>query len=90
MKKDDSGEREIKVMKMTAYFKMNKLQTFLEKHRFKDFTTTEMNAHIRNKLGGGDTRRKLENKTAYLWFVPWQKSNDTDLETPSMLEETPF
>ena len=88
--KDDSGEREIKVMKMTAYFKMNKLQTFLEKHRFKDFTTTEMNAHIRNKLGGGDTRRKLENKTAYLWFVPWQKSNDTDLETPSMLEETPF
>ena len=41
---------------MTAYFKSDWLQKFLKKNDFKDFNSTEMMAHIRNKLGGGDGR----------------------------------
>ena len=47
-------------------------------------------AHIRNKLGGGDYRRKIEGKTSYLWYVPWQKKDQDDLKIPNMQEETPF
>jgi hypothetical protein len=88
--KDDKGEREITVKKMTAYFKSEWLQKFLKRNDFKDFSTTEMAAHIRNKLGGGDTRRKIKGKTAYLWFVPWLRKNSDEFSTPDMGEETPF
>jgi hypothetical protein len=88
--KDDKGEREITVKKMTAYFKSEWLQKFLKRNDFKDFSTTEMAAHIRNKLGGGDTRRKIKGKTAYLWFVPWIRKNSDEFSTPDMGEETPF
>ena len=49
-----------------------------------------MAAHIRNKLGGGDTRRKIKGKTAYLWYVPWIKKSSDEFDTPDMTEETPF
>jgi hypothetical protein len=49
-----------------------------------------MTAHIRNKLGGGDTRRKVKNKTTYLWYLPWQKKSDDEFKTPDMREEAPF
>ena len=49
-----------------------------------------MTAHIRNKLGGGDVRRKIKGKTAYLWYVPWIKKNSDEFDTPDMTEETPF
>ncbi len=49
-----------------------------------------MMAHIRNKLGGGDGRRKIKGKTAYLWYLPWQRKNQDELRTPDMGEETPF
>ena len=49
-----------------------------------------MTAHIRNELGGGDVRRKIKGKTAYLWYVPWIKKSDNDFDTPDMSEETPF
>ena len=75
---------------MTAYFKSDKLQKFLEKHRFKDFSSTEMMAHIRDKLGGGDTRRKIDKKAVYLWYLPWQRKEEKDLDIPDMGEETPF
>jgi hypothetical protein len=88
--KDEKGEREITVKKMTAYFKSEWLQKFLKRNDFKDFSTTEMAAHIRNKLGGGDTRRKIKGKTAYLWFVPWIRKNSDEFSTPDMGEETPF
>ena len=88
--KDEKGEREITVKKMTAYFKSEWLQKFLKRNDFKDFSTTEMAAHIRNKLGGGDTRRKIKGKTAYLWFVPWLRKNSDEFSTPDMGEETPF
>ena len=42
-----------------------------------------MMAHIRNKLnGGGDGRRKIKGKTAYLWYVPWTRKNNDELQTP--------
>ena len=88
--KDEKGEREITVKKMTAYFKSEWLQKFLKRNDFKDFSTTEMAAHIRNKLGGGDTRRKIKGKTAYLWFFPWLRKNCDEFSTTDMGEETPF
>ena len=88
--KDEKGEREITVKKMTAYFKSDKLQKFLKKHDFKNFTSTEMAAHIRDRLGGGDTRRKIKGKTSYLWYLPWVRKNSDDFRTPDMEEETPF
>ena len=75
---------------MTAHFKSEWLQKFLKKNDFKELNSTEMMAHIRNKLGGGDYRRKIEGKTSYLWYVPWQKKDQDDLKIPNMQEETPF
>jgi len=83
-------EKDGKVRKETAYFKSEWLQKFLKKNDFKDFNTTEMTAHIRNKLGGGDIRRKVKGKTAYLWYVPWTKKNNEEYKTPDMGEDTPF
>ena len=79
-----------KVKKSTAYFKSEWLQKFLKKNDFKELTTTEMNAHIRNKLGGGDIRRRVKGKPAYLWYVPWIKKNNEEYKTPDMGEDTPF
>ena len=83
-------EKEGKVNRETAYFKSDWLQKFLKKNDFKDFSTTQMLAHIRSKLNGGDGRRKIKGKTAYLWYVPWIRKNSDDFETPDMGEETPF
>ena len=69
---------------------MDELQKFLDKKRFKDLNPTEMNAHIRDTLGGGDTRMKISGKTTYLWYVPWQKQEEKSLDIPNMEEETPF
>jgi hypothetical protein len=79
-----------KIKKSTAYFKSEWLQKFLKKNDFKELTTTEMNAHIRNKLGGGDIRRRVKGKPAYLWYVPWIKKNNEEYKTPDMGEDTPF
>jgi hypothetical protein len=88
--KDNGTEKQVEVNKMTAYFKSDWLQKFLKKNDFKDFNSTEMMAHIRNKLGGGDGRRKIKGKTAYLWYLPWQRKNQDELRTPDMGEDTPF
>jgi hypothetical protein len=83
-------EKEGKVKRETAYFKSEWLQKFLKKNDFKDFSTTQMLAHIRSKLNGGDGRRKIKGKTAYLWYVPWIRKNSDEFSTPDMGEETPF
>ena len=88
--KENGVEKEIKVQKMTAFFRSDWLQKFLKKNDFKDFNATEMTAHIRNKLGGGDIRRKVKNKTTYLWFLPWQKKSEDEFKTPDMREDAPF
>ena len=76
--KDNGTEKQVEVNKMTAYFKSDWLQKFLKKNDFKDFNSPEMMAHIRNKLGGGDARRKIKGKTAYLWYLPWQRKNQDE------------
>ena len=83
-------EKEGKIKRETAYFKSDWLQKFLKKNDFKDFSTTQMLAHIRSKLNGGDGRRKIKGKTAYLWYVPWIRKNSDEFSTPDMGEETPF
>ena len=72
-----------------AYFKLNSLQDFLSKKQFKDFTTTQMSARIK-QMGGGDTRKKIKNKTVFMWFVPYNKTDKLNLETPDMEESLPF
>ena len=37
-----AAEKEVEVSKMTAYFKSDKLQKFLKKNDFKDFSSTEI------------------------------------------------
>jgi len=83
-------EKDGKVKKETAYFKSEWLQKFLKKNDFKDFTPTQMLAHIRSKLNGGDGRRRVKGKPAYLWYVPWTKKNNEEYKTPDMGEDTPF
>ena len=49
-----------------------------------------MLAHIRSKLNGGDVRKKIKGKTAYLWYVPWIRKSTDEFDTPDMSEEAPF
>jgi hypothetical protein len=72
-----------------AYFRMDSLQDFLEKKRFKDFSTTQMSARIR-ELGGGDTRKKVKHKTVYMWHVPYKKKEDATLNLPNLEQDSPF
>ena len=72
-----------------AYFKTDALQTFLEKKRFKDFTTTQITASIR-ELGGGYTRKKVKNKTTFMWFVPHIQKEEEPFTLPKLEERTPF
>ena len=89
--KDESGrEKEVEVKRMTAFFKSEELQKFLKKHDFKNFTPTEILAHLRGKLKGGDGRRRIKGKPAFVLYVPWQRKNQEDLKVPDMGEETPF
>ena len=83
-------EKKGKLNRDTAYFKSEWLQKFLKRNDFKDFTATEMLAHIRSKLNGGDVRKKIKGKTAYLWYVPWIRKSTDEFDTPDMTEETPF
>ena len=72
-----------------AFFKTDALQTFLEKKRFKDFTTTQITASIR-ELGGGYTRKKVKNKTTFMWFVPHIQKEEEPFTLPELEERTPF
>ena len=54
--------------------------TKFEKDDFKDFNSTEMMAHIRNKLGGGDGR-KIKGKTAYLVSTSKKESDELKTQT---------
>jgi len=81
---------EVEVKRMTAFFKSEELQKFLKKNDFKNFTPTEILAHIRGKLKGGDARRRVKGKPAFILYVPWQRKNQDTLKVPDMGEETPF
>jgi hypothetical protein len=72
-----------------AYFKTDALQTFLEKKRFKDYTTTQMTAIIR-ELGGGHARKKVQGKTTFMWWIPYTRKEEKSFSVPNLEERTPF
>ena len=72
-----------------AYFKTDALQTFLEKKRFKDYTTTQMTAIIR-ELGGGHARKKVQGKTTFMWWIPYTRKEEKSFAVPNLEERTPF
>ena len=48
-----------------------------------------MSARIK-QMGGGDTRKKVKNKTVFMWYVPYNKTEKLNLDTPDMEEALPF
>ena len=72
-----------------AYFKTESLQNFLEKKRFKEFSPTQITAVIRD-LGGGHARRKVKNKTTFMWYVPYTRKEEESLKLPDLEEKTVF
>ena len=72
-----------------AYFKTDAIQTFLEKKRFKDFTTTQIHASIR-QMGGGHHRQKVQGTAAFMWYVPYTRKEEKSFEVPNLEEKTVF
>ena len=72
-----------------AFFKMDALQTFLEKKRFKDFSTTQMTATIR-QMNGGDARRPVNGKTTFMWWVPYTRKEEKSFAVPDLEEKSEF
>jgi len=48
-----------------------------------------MSARIK-QMGGGDTRKKIKNKTVFMWYVPYNKTEKLNLDIPNMEETLPF
>tara|TARA_R100001594_G_scaffold7561_3_gene20354 strand:+ start:296 stop:1810 length:1515 start_codon:yes stop_codon:yes gene_type:complete len=72
-----------------AYFKTEALQDFLEKKRFKDFSPTQIAAVLKN-LGGGHARKKVKNKTTFMWYVPYTRKKEESLSIPNLEDKAPF
>jgi len=72
-----------------AFFKMESLQTFLDKKRFKDFSTTQMTAAIR-QMNGGDARLPVDGKTTFMWWVPYKRKEEKSFAVPNLEEKTVF
>ena len=69
-----------------AFFKMEALQTFLDKKRFKDFSTTQMTATIR-QLNGGEARLPVDGTTTFMWWVPHTPKEEKSFAIPNLEEE---
>ncbi len=72
-----------------AFFKMDALQTFLEKKRFKDFSTTRMTAAIR-QMHGDHVRRPVNGKTTFMWWIPYTQKEEKSFAVPNLEEKTEF
>ena len=72
-----------------ADFKADAIQTFLEKKRFKDFTSTQIHATIR-QMGGGDARKKVQGTTTFMWWVPYTRKEEKSFAVPPLEEKTEF
>ena len=72
-----------------AYFKTDAIQTFLEKKRFKDFTSTQIHATIR-QMGGGHAHKKVQGTTAFLWYIPYTQKEEKSFAVPNLEEKTEF
>ena len=72
-----------------AYFKTDAIQTFLEKKRFKDFTSTQIHATIR-QMGGGHAHKKVQGTTAFMWYIPYTRKEEKSFAVPPLEEKTDF
>jgi len=72
-----------------AYFKTEAIQTFLEKKRFKDFTSTQIHATIR-QMGGGHAYRKVQGTTQFMWYIPYTQKEEKSFAVPNLEEKTKF
>ena len=72
-----------------AFFKMEALQTFLDKKRFKNFSTTQMTATIR-QMNGGDARLPVDGTTTFMWWVPHTPKEEKSFAVPPMEEKMDF
>ena len=72
-----------------AYFKTEAIQTFLEKKRFKDFTSTQIHATIR-QMGGGHAHKKVQGTTAFMWYIPYTQKEEKSFAVPNLEEKTEF
>ena len=72
-----------------AYFKTDAIQTFLEKKRFKDFTSTLIHATIR-QMGGGHAHKKVQGTTAFMWYIPYTQKEEKSFAVPNLEEKTEF
>ena len=72
-----------------AYFKTDAIQTFLEKKRFKDFTSTQIHATIR-QMGGGHAHKKVQGTTAFMWYIPYTRKEEKSFTVPPLEEKTEF
>ena len=72
-----------------AYFKTDAIQTFLEKKRFKDFTSTQIHATIR-QMGGGHAHKKVQGTTAFMWYIPYTRKEEKSFAVPNLEEKTEF
>jgi len=68
-----------------AYFKTEAIQTFLEKKRFKDFTSTQIHATIR-QMGGGHAYRKVQGTTQFMWYIPYTQKEEKSFAVPNLEE----
>ena len=59
------------------------------KKRFKDYTTTQMTAIIR-ELGGGHARKKVQGKTTFMWWIPYTRKEEKSFAVPDLEERTEF
>ena len=72
-----------------AYFKTDAIQTFLEKKRFKDFTSTQIHASIR-QMGGGHARKKVQGTATFMWYIPYTQKEEKSFTIPPLEEKTDF
>jgi hypothetical protein len=72
-----------------AYFKTDAIQTFLEKKRFKDFTSTQIHANIR-QMGGGHARKKVQGTATFMWYIPYTQKEEKSFAVPDLEEKTDF
>ena len=72
-----------------AYFKTDAIQTFLEKKRFKDFTSTQIHATIR-QMGGGHAHKKVQGTTAFMLYIPYTQKEEKSFAVPNLEEKTEF
>ena len=61
----------------------------MDKKRFKDFSTTQMTAAIR-QMNGDHVRRPVDGTTTFMWWVPHTPKEEKSFAVPNLEEKTVF